>query len=416
MPESPEPLVGFLHGVSLLSRLSLEELERLAASAKISKWPEGAVIFREGEAGDALYIVRSGRAEILKVVDGEEVVLAVHGPGGFFGEMALLEDLARSATARTAEPTELVEVSRKAFEIHLQENPRSFLEITRELSSRLRETDSLIIGLLQGKNRRLRKAYRELQQAQAELVRRERIKTELGVARRIVEDLLPRDFPLVPGWQFAARYLPAQEVGGDIYSVIPLEDGRLGLFMGDVSGKGIPAALYMAVVRGLLQAEAQRSPSPRRVLGYINRRISEVGEGSMFVTAVYGVLSPKNGELQYVRAGHEPPLLYHLQKRASTILEGEGTALGLGASFVLQERRVSLQRGDLLVFYTDGVTEASNRRGEFFGRERLKAVVEKNHRFLPERLCDNILREIDAFRGKAEQQDDIALLVVKVSQ
>ncbi|MBI3286575.1 MAG: SpoIIE family protein phosphatase [Chloroflexi bacterium] len=410
-----EPLVSVFHRVPFLSRLSSEELERLATAAEESRWPAGAVIFREGQSGQAFYIVKRGQVEIVKTVDGDEEVLGVHGPGGFFGEMALLEDLPRSAMARTLEPTELVELSRNVFRAHLQENPHSLLEITRELSGRLRETDGLIIRRLQDKNRQLRVAYRELQEAQAELMRRERIKRDLEVARGIVEDLLPKDFPAIPGWQFAARYRPAREVGGDLYNVIPLKEGRLGLFIGDVSDKSIPAALYMAVVRGLLQAEAQRSLSPRWVLNRIHHLLEVAAESSMFITAVYGVLNLANGEFRYVRAGHEPALLYKRRERASMILEGKGTPLGLLPEAILQERRVIISEGDFLVLYTDGVNETTNPQEEFFGRDRLRRVIEQRAQLSPEALCEALLREIEAFQGKAEQHDDIAILVVKAA-
>ena len=203
-------------------------------------------------------------------------------------------------------------------------------------------------------------------------------------------------------------------VGGDFYDVIPLGRGCVGLVMADVSDKGMSAALYMALTRSLIHAEARRRPSPRQVLLSTHRLLLEMSQASMFVTVFYGVLDPARGTLRYARAGHDRPLLFSPSIGECRFLAAAGMALGIVEKVSLEEVRVDLRPGDLLVLYTDGITDANSPTGEFFGVERLREAVCAAGGLSPQNACDLVFEHVDRFQAEAVQYDDMALLAVKM--
>jgi sigma-B regulation protein RsbU (phosphoserine phosphatase) len=281
------------------------------------------------------------------------------------------------------------------------------------LSGRLRESDLQMLADLQRKNRELTQAYAELQRAQAALVERERQDRELELARQLQESFLPHEFPRVPGFACAARSQPARQVGGDLYDVIPLDGKRVGLVIADVSDKGMPAALYMGLTRSLIRAEATHSDSPREILLSVHRLLMAITEATMFVTIFQGVLDPVGGSFRYARAGHDRPL--HFRPGGDCrFLEGAGMALGIADPVPLQEVEVNIRPGDLLVLYTDGITDATSPSGERFGVERLVEMVCAAGEASAEDLHEQIFSSVNAFQAGTEQYDDMALVVVSV--
>jgi sigma-B regulation protein RsbU (phosphoserine phosphatase) len=286
--------------------------------------------------------------------------------------------------------------------------------MVRVLSSRLRESDLKMIADLQRKNEELARAYRELKEAQAALVEKERLEHELELAREIQQSILPKVFPQVPGLSCAASSRPARQVGGDFYDVFPLSEGCVGLVMADVSDKGMPAALFMALTRSLIRAEGQRLASPRETLLRVNQLLLEMSQTGLFVTVFYGVLDLKQKTLCYVRAGHDYPLVFRSETGECRFLGGSGIVLGLLDGIDLEEVTVDLGPGDVLTLYTDGVTEAHAPTGELFGDERLRDALCGAGQRGAQAVCDSILAQVDRFQAGAKQHDDTALLVVKV--
>ena len=213
--------------------------------------PAGCTLFSEGQAGDRFYVIVEGQVAIGKALDsGQELLLAMRGPGEFFGEMSLLDpDGLRTATVRTRTPVRLLSLSRADFDRLLQERPTLALEMMRVLSLRLRDSQNATINDLRAKNQALSQAYSDLKDAQAQLIEKERLEQELRTAQRIQQSILPTKLPRLPGYDFGARFIPARAVGGDLYDFIALGKGKLGIAVGDVSDKGVPAAIFMALTR-----------------------------------------------------------------------------------------------------------------------------------------------------------------------
>lgn len=249
---------------------------------------------------------------------------------------------------------------------------------------------------------------------QAERLEQERIVKELEIARTIQESLLPDGRPDVAGAEVSALALPAKQVGGDFYDFIPISDDKLGVVIADVSGKGVPAALFMALSRALMRANSINDHRVANAVVQTNRLILDCTSSGLFVTLFYAILDTRNRALQYVCAGHNPPLLYKKRTGESLWLEADGIALGVIDDIELEEKEETLEEGDVLVLYTDGVTEATNLQEEIWEEERLLQLVKDSHSLSADDLAIKIRDAAMDFTGEAPQFDDFTLMVVKM--
>ncbi|MPZ13503.1 MAG: SpoIIE family protein phosphatase [Chloroflexi bacterium] len=244
---------------------------------------------------------------------------------------------------------------------------------------------------------------------EAEARRRERFEQELRVAQIIQQSFLPRESPNLPGWRIAAHYGPAREVGGDFYDFIPLDDGRLGLVIGDVTDKGVPAALVMSATRSILRAAARGSSSPGDVLRRANELLCPDIPRNMFATCLFAVLDPFTGRLGYANAGHNLPYM----RTSSGVLElrATGMPLGLMPGMAYEEREIVIGSGDSVLFHSDGLAEAHNGAGDMFGFPRLMGIVGG---CAPGTDVINVLMaEMTGFVGGGrEQEDDVTLVTL----
>ncbi len=252
-----------------------------------------------------------------------------------------------------------------------------------------------------------------VRQQQQEAKERERIEQELRVARLIQQTLLPKALPDIPGYEVAAYYQPAREVGGDFYDFLALEDGRLGLVVGDVTDKGVPAALVMATTRTMLRAAAQRLLSPGEVLQRVNDVLVQDIPPNMFVTCLYAILDPETGRLVYANAGHDLPYRRRAGRgEGAEELRARGMPLGLMPGMGYEEKEMVLNRGESVLFYSDGLVEAHDRHREMFGFPRLQGLVGA-HRSGGSALISFLLSELARFTGENwEQEDDITLVTL----
>src|SRR5829696_4507392 len=258
-----------------------------------------------------------------------------------------------------------------------------------------------------------------VRQQQQQAQERERIEQELRVARLIQQTLLPKHVPDLPGYQLAAYYQPAREVGGDFYDFLNLENGHLGLVVGDVTDKGVPAAIVMATTRTMLRASAQRLDSPGEVLKRVNDVIVRDIPPNMFITCLYAILDPETGLLRYANAGHDLP---YRRRRTSNggggaeELRATGMPLGLLPGMSYEEKEIILERGDSVLFYSDGLVEAHDPQRDMFGFPRLQGLVGA-HRSDGPAMVNFLLSELARFTGEEwEQEDDITLVTLDRSE
>jgi predicted ester cyclase len=243
---------------------------------------------------------------------------------------------------------------------------------------------------------------------------RERIEQDLRVARSIQQASLPEEVPTLAGWQISPYYQPAREVGGDFYDFHLLSEGRVGLVVGDATGKGVPAALVMSTTCGMLQAVSEASDSssssPGEVLKRANEALTVCIPPNMFVTCFYAILEPESGSLTYANAGHDLPYLH--RNGAAEELRARGMPLGLMPGMSYEKKEIELDVGEGVFFYSDGLVEAHNPEGEMFGFPLLRELVAEHgeERSLEEAL----LEELYYFVGEGwEQEDDITLLTLQ---
>ena len=254
----------------------------------------------------------------------------------------------------------------------------------------------------------LRRLQKQLQDAN------KKMEQELALAGEVQASFLPSELADTPGWQLAATLKPARETSGDFYDVIPLPNGRLGILVADVVDKGAGAALFMALSWTLIRTYAAEYPSrPELVLSAVNHRILADTHANQFVTAFYGILDPVSGTLTYCNAGHNPPVLLSAQKES--VVQGlsrTGMALGVVEDTTWEQGTIQFAPGDVLVLYTDGLTDAQNRQGAFFGEERLLEVARANLFRSAQEMQEALIAEVHEFVGDAPRFDDVALMVV----
>jgi phosphoserine phosphatase RsbU/P len=252
-------------------------------------------------------------------------------------------------------------------------------------------------------------------------VEKGRLERELQVARQVQVSLLPRQTPHIPGWDLAAHWIPAREVAGDYYDFISLEklpdnpEECLGIVIADVADKGMPAALFMVDVRSTLRASMYAAPGPAHGIAHTNSLVCEDSDNGMFVTLFYAQINAENNEVTYVNGGHNPPFWVSAKGGEPEVLSRTGMALGVVSGIPYEQKTIAMKKGDFLVFYTDGVTDALNAAEQEFGIERIRKIILS--RPLREKSAAEIIRALDdelkKFIGTTERFDDITLLVLK---
>lgn len=250
-----------------------------------------------------------------------------------------------------------------------------------------------------------------VQQQQTQALEHERLEQELHIARLVQQTLLPKDVPILSGWQLAVYWQPARAIGGDFYDFLPLPDGRWVVVIGDVADKGVPAALVMATTRAILRGAARRSLSPGAALARANELLYPETPPQMFVTCLYAVLDPSSGRLQYANAGHNLP--YHCYNGHVTELRATGMPLGLLPNMRYEEHETTIEPSACVLLCSDGLVEAHNPQREMFGFPRLQALI-RNCSYTRFKLVDYVLNELVKFTGQDwEQEDDVTLLTLE---
>jgi len=405
---------NLLSKIPVFSDLPEEEQINLQSMLQVKTLQPGEILFREGEIGEHFYILTDGDLEILLGVGThEELVLNTLGPGEYLGEMSLIiPGGERTATARARNKATLLAMSRGEFNTLLQEYPMLVQSMVRVLSERLDSTNDATFRDLTEKNRQLQKAYDELKQAQEQIIEKERLERELKVAADIQMSILPDVLPAPPRFDFGARIDPARQVGGDFYDIFRTGDNTVGVLIGDVADKGVPSAIFMARAHALIAAEAETYDDPGDVLRKANAHITRLEKTTQFVTVLYGILNVDNGEFTYARAGHEPPLILHLDGSVERLSFKPGMALGLWEDITLDEQTITLPSGSTLVMYTDGMTDCRNPAGEQFGLEGIQRTLGICPTSSAQAVCDHLLQTLKDYQQGAKQDDDVTLVAI----
>ena len=413
-----------LNQISLFLLLPEAELQRLADTLRPFEVPPQSVLVREGERGDHFYIILSGEVEVVQGMGtADEWVISTRVGPDYVGEMSLLsKDHHRTASLRTLTSVRLLEMTRSDFDELLQREPTFVYDMVHTLSGRLAIANASAMNVLREKNRQLTQSYEDLKAAHVQIVKKEILERELRLAYEIQVGLLPATPPLVDNYRLGARMQPARSVGGDFFDFVRLDANRLGIAIGDVSDKGVPAAIFMAQAHALLHAEASVGRAPVDVLQRVNHYLLDMNTAGQFVTAIYGVLNLSTGEFNYARAGHDLPLLCDGQGNLLPVPQQKGLPLGMFDDPTIDEQTFFLPPNGCLLLYTDGVIDACDPLRRSFGLDRLQTTVKLSVQWanrgdtpLQFDLCDELLRELVAFQSEAPQEDDITMVAVHAS-
>ena len=235
---------------------------------------------------------------------------------------------------------------------------------------------------------------------------------EMRVAKQTQINLLPKDFPDISGYQIATRMIPAREVGGDSYDLIQIDDKHFAFCLGDVSGKGMPAAMLMSSLQATLRSFTTTGNLCKDIIANSNNLLYNSTESSKFATLFYGILNPESNEIVFCNAGHNNPFLFSFDGNVKELKTG-GLLLGGFPGSEYEEEKISINRNDLIVIFSDGISEAMNENEEEYGEERLKDFILNHRDEVPDKIIENILSNVKMFVGEAPQSDDITLLVIK---
>lgn len=403
-----------LANLPLFQDLPAEELQVLAGLLCVTEIPPDTLLFREGDHGDHFYIISSGEVEVIKALgSGNEWRVAVLGPGEFLGDLSLLNpDRLRTASVRSLGPVSLWEMHHEDMDDLLERQPRIAYKLVSTLGARLTAMDNAIIANLKEKNRDLTRAYEALKSAQEQLVEKEKLEQELRVAYQIQMSILPQQLPELQGFDFGARIVPARTIGGDFFDLIPLGKDKVGIVIGDVADKGIPAAIFMARAHALLYAEVFQCPTPADALLRMNRHLIKINVPNLFVTVLYGVLNRRTGRFAYARAGHELPVTLFPGEKAVKVSHGTGQLLGILKEPELDCQTLEIPPGGTLLLYTDGLVDGVSPQGERFGYKRLLSELERWRGCSAQEICDRLLESILAHQGDVHLQDDVTLVAI----
>lgn len=393
----------------LFEGFSTSEVESLLKIAREQLYPADTMLFQEGDPGGTFSIILAGLVDIIKAQGTpEEQFLSTRGPGEFLGEMSLLNpDQRRIASAYARSEASLLEITKTEFEMLLSQQPRFALRLMQEMSQRTRQLERVIINDLQEKNRRLTQALQELEAAQAQLIEKERLESELALARRIQENNLLKDLPQPAGWKIAATWLPARSVSGDFYDLIHSSQEELIIIIADVSGKGMPAALVVAATRSILRTLSTQVHAPGQLLAGANDVLFEEIPANMFVTCFFGVLNLHTGHLHYANAGHCLP--FKLSNGVPVELRARGMPLGLLPGSTYEEKETRFEPGEQIFLYSDGLLEAHNLQGEMFGIPRIVANLKSPN---TAEVLARLLNSLAIFTGQGEQEDDVTCMLI----
>jgi serine phosphatase RsbU (regulator of sigma subunit) len=426
-------IVRLLRRAASFAQIPKPDLRRIAASCTIESTPAGTTLFAQGDAGSWAYLVLDGEVTVEVDEDEGHVIVAVIGPGELVGEIAAFAATPRTATVRTRTEVRLLRIEQAVVRRHLIANPETAMAIIADLGRRLQNQNSTIATLtraaealaegsfepsmldaLRNQATRFTHFATVFERMAGELLSKRALAIEMRTAAEIQSAMLPDGaacHPL-PGLSLAAAMVPARQVGGDFHDRFALDDRRLAIAVGDVSGKGVPAALFMAIARTVLRTVARSGGSAAEIVAAANAALCEDNAEAMFVTLAFAIVDARTGAAEIASAGHEE---IYLVSGAGGIVKVApmGPALGLFDTARFRSQPVQLAPGDWIVFATDGVTEAFSAAGEVFGNDRLEARLAELAATDPGEMIAGVSATITEFAQGVPQSDDLTGLALR---
>ncbi|MCG9129265.1 SpoIIE family protein phosphatase [Candidatus Poribacteria bacterium] len=386
----------FLHSSELFSELTLDRIKPICEVAHEVVLPADHILFEEGDDGDSLYLLVEGEISIIKA---DTEVLTFNDVGYCFGEVALIDDKPRSATIKTLSPTKLLKISRDDFFIALAREPLIGRGIFRVLNNKIRHD-------LEVQMSSIRKEI-----AQEESIR---------LAAEVQQSILPNE-EIENRYISSAGYCqPTNDIGGDYYDYLHLPDEKTAIFIGDVMGHGFHSALVAAMTKSCIQTQIRFDASVPEVMKAVKRVTEEDAQTFIYMTCCYVVIH-KDNKFEFINAGHPSILLFRSESDEIIELDSQYTPVGIPLPVeLIQNDYHSLQEtwnpGDLLVMYSDGITEAVNEDSEMYGLDRFKQLVLENKECTPNEIKQRILSDLNCFQEGNLPYDDITLVVAKFGE
>ena len=419
-------------GRSLFDVLGGEFTEEILTLGRRRSLAAGEVLFRQGDPGDAAYVLLEGALEICVDIGTEKVCMAVLEPPQLVGEIAVFADEPRIATVNARVDTAVLVIERDALRGLVHKSGDAAQAIIADLGRRLgtvntplaflstathllhtEQLDPETVTEMARKVGNLGPFADTFATMVQEIRSKQERRQDMATAKRIQESVLPKTLSLASSHAAIHGIVrPMKEVGGDLYDYFMIDESRLAFCVADVSGKGVPAALFMMMFHTALRAVARAGVPPDEVLNRVNAQLAEDNDECMFVTALFGVLNIESGELTYANAGHNPTYRLSLEGRCEALPAVRGMATGMMEGVRYKAQSLHLAPRDRLFLYTDGVTEAFSASRDMFGEERLERLLEEKAALPLEDWVGSVLDAVDRFAEGAEQSDDITCLAL----
>ena len=433
-PQPRERITAFLGKSPFFSAMSAPERSALAARGEVIALAPDARLFEQGDTGDAAYLILSGTMAVEVGAEGGRTKVATASAGELIGEIAAFSNRPRNASVFAETAARLLRIDRQSIRELTQHNPACAMNVIAELGARLDGNNSSIALMSQAANALAAGDFRPemlstlkrgadrfghfatvFENMAAELTTKQQYLQEMNAAQIIQRSFLPR--PIAAGactgrFDVAARMLPAKSVGGDFYDYFMIDEATLGIAIGDVSGKGVPAAIFMSVTRTILRTIARQGGDPGAVLVALNALLAEDNSESMFVTLVFGRIDLVTGRFDHANAAHEEAFVIGVDGAVER-LAPLGPAVGLfdGAGFGTATR--NLRPGDTIVLGTDGITEAFDADGRMFGVARTEALLRPNAGETAESIVGRVMESVLDFSRGVAQSDDMTCLALR---
>jgi serine phosphatase RsbU (regulator of sigma subunit) len=407
--------IKFIHQIPLFAKLPEVEIQALKAASHACSYPPGKVLLIEGAGSDYFFILLDGEVEIIKSLGtSDERRLGISTRGALLGEISRFShDGRHTASVRTLTSCSLLQVPFSWLDAVLSRHPDLAYDLMRLYCSRLDHSENLTINDLREKNRQLTQAYHDLKIAQAAMIEKEKLEQEMRLASQIQRNILPKALPRILGLDFGALMIPAKQVGGDFYDFINLDGHRVGIVIGDVCDKGMPAALLMALTYSSVRMEALRNNNPGDTLRAVNRHLLQIDCSDMFVTLIYGIFDRETLTFDYARAGHPKPILLDGGHRPIAVPYNLGQAVGIFEGFKVDEATLAIPEGGTLMLYSDGLSETLEDEENPPDLSQLCGSILEAKNTNAQGLCQELWRRAAGSSGESLIKDDFTVVLIR---